>query len=45
MEDNIKIVKSLGNSGLLLKRVSEKIQNEVKEQRREFLSMLLVLVH
>ena len=45
MEDNIKIVKSLKNSGLLLKRVSETIQNEAKEQRREFLSMLLVSVH
>ena len=45
MEDNIKIVKSLKNSGLLLKRVSETIQNEAKEQRREFLSMLLVFVH
>ena len=45
MEDNIKIVKSLENSGLLLKRVSEAIQNKAKEQRREFLSMLLVFVH
>ena len=31
MEDIMKIVKSLENSGLLLKRVSETIQNGVKE--------------
>ena len=37
----IKIVKSLEYSVLLFKVVSEKIQNEVKEQRGEFLSMLL----
>ena len=42
MEDIIKIVKSLEDSGLLLKGVSETIQNEAKEQRRGFLSMLLV---
>ena len=41
MEDIIKIVKSLEDSGLLLKRVSEKIQNEDKEQKGDFLSMLL----
>ena len=40
MEDIIKIVKSLEDSGLLLKRVSEIIQNETKEQKG-FLSMLL----
>ena len=38
----IEIVKSLEDSGLLLKGVSETIQNEAKEQRRGFLSMLLV---
>ena len=37
----MKIVKSVEDSGLLLKGVSETIQNEVKEQRRGFLSMLL----
>ena len=42
MKDIIKIVKSLEDSGLLLKGVSETIQNEAKEQRRGFLSMLLV---
>ena len=41
MEDIIKIVKSLENSGLLLKGVSKTIQNEVKEQNGGFLSMLL----
>ena len=42
MEDIIKIVQSLEDSGLLLKRVNESIQNEVKEQKGGFLSMLLV---
>ena len=37
----MKIVKSLGDSGLLLKGVSETIQNEAKEQKGGFLSMLL----
>ena len=41
MEDNLKIVKPLGDSGLLLKRVSETIQNDAKEQKGGFLSMLL----
>ena len=41
MDDILKIVKSLENSGLLLKRVSETIQHENKEQRGGFLSMLL----
>ena len=40
MEDIIKIVKSLEDSGLSLKGVSETIQNEAKEQKEEFLSML-----
>ena len=35
------MVKSLENSGLLLKEVSETIQNEAKEQRGGFFSMLL----
>ena len=35
------IVKSLEDSGLLLKRFSETIQNEAKEQKRGFLSVLL----
>ena len=41
MDDILKIVKSLANSGLLLKGVSETIQHEPKEQRGGFLSMLL----
>ena len=45
IEDIIKIVKSLEDSGLLLKRVTETVQNEVKEQKREFLSMLLSMLN
>ena len=41
MDDLIKIVKSLEGSGLLLKGVTESVQNEVKEQKGGFLSMLL----
>ena len=41
MDDILKIVKSLEDSGVLLKGVSETIQNEAKEQRRGFLGMLL----
>ena len=41
MGDFIKIVKSLEDSGLLLKDVAETVQNEVKEQKGRFLSMLL----
>ena len=36
----MKIVKSLEYSGLLLKGVTEAIQNETKEQKGGFLSML-----
>ena len=41
MEDIIKIVKSLEDSGLSLKEVTETVQNEVKGQKGRFLSMLL----
>ena len=41
MDDLIKIVKSLEDSGLLLKGITESIQNEIKEQKSGFLSMLL----
>ena len=41
MEDILKIVRSLEDSGLLLKEISETIQNEAKEQKGGFLSMLL----
>ena len=40
-EDPIKIAKSFEDSGLLLKGVTESVQNEVKEQKGGFLSMLL----
>ena len=41
IHDIIKIEKYLEDSGLLLKEVTETVQNEVKEQKRGFLSMLL----
>ena len=41
MEDIMKIVKSLEDSGLLLKGVGETIQNKAKEQKGRFLIMLL----
>ena len=41
MEDFLKIVKSVENSGLLLEGVNEKIKKEAKEQEGGFLSMLL----
>ena len=41
MENIIKIVKSIEHSGLLLRAVTETVQNEVKEQKGGFLSMLL----
>ena len=40
MDDILKIVKSLEDSGVLLKGVSETSQNETKEQRRGFLSVI-----
>ena len=40
-EDIIKIIKSLEDSGLLLKGVTKTVQNEVKEQKAGVLSMLL----
>ena len=41
IEGIVKIVKSLEDSGLLLKGVTETVQNEVKQQKGGFLSMLL----
>ena len=41
MNDIIKIVKSLEESGLLIKGVRKSIKNEAKEQKGRFLSMLL----
>ena len=37
MRDLIKIVKSLENSGLLLKGAIESVQNEVKNKKVDFL--------
>ena len=41
MEDILKIVKSLEDSGLLLEGVSETMKNEAKEQKGGFLCLLL----
>ena len=41
INDIIKIVKSIAESGLLIKDVSETIRNEAKEKKGGFLSMLL----
>ena len=41
MNDIIKIIEALENSGILLKGVTKTIENETKEQTGEFLSMLL----
>ena len=37
MEDIIKIVKPLEESGLLLKGVTETVKNEVKNKKQDFL--------
>ena len=41
IHDIIEIIESLENSGLLLKGVTETVQNEVKQQKGGFLSALL----
>ena len=41
LKDIMKIIKALENSGILLKGVTKKIENETKEQKGGFLSMLL----
>ena len=41
MNDIMKIVKSLEESGLLIKDISETIENEAKEQKDGFLGTLL----
>ena len=41
MNDIIKVIEALENSGILLKRVTKTIENETKEQRAGFLSMLI----
>ena len=44
VDDIMKIIKALQNSGILLKGVTKTIENETKEQRGGFLSMLLSLL-
>ena len=41
LDDLIKIVKSLEDTALLLKGITESVQNEIKERKGGFLSMLL----
>ena len=41
MNDILKIIEALENSNILLKGVTKTIKNETKEQKGEFLSMLL----
>ena len=41
MNDIMKIIEALENSGILLKGVSKTIENETKKQKGGFLSMLL----
>ena len=41
MEDIMKIIKSLEQSELLIKGISETIENEEKEQKDRFIPMLL----
>ena len=41
MKDIMKIIEALENSGILLKGISKTTENETKEQRGGFLSMLL----
>ena len=41
MQDLLKILKSLEDSGILLNGITETVKNEVKEQKGGFLSMLL----
>ena len=41
MQDLLKIVKSLEDSGILLNGITETVKNEVKKQKGGFLSMIL----
>ena len=41
MQDLLKVIKSLEDSGILLNGVTETVKNQVKEQQGGFLSMLL----
>ena len=40
----MKILKSLEESGLLIKGISETVKNEAKEQKGRFLGMLLDII-
>ena len=44
MDDIMKIIKSLGVASLLIKGISETIQNKAKKQEVVFLGMLLVTI-
>ena len=41
MNDKMKIIQALEDCNILLKGVTKTIKNEIKEQKGEFLSMLL----
>ena len=41
MKDIMKVIKSLKESNLMIKGVSESIENKAREQKVEFLDMLL----
>ena len=43
MNDIMKMIKSLEESRLLIKSISETIKNEAKQQKRGFLSILATL--
>ena len=43
MEDIMKIVQSLEDSGLLIKSVSKRIKNELKNKKEDFSECYLVL--
>ena len=45
LSDIMKIVKSLEESGLLIKGISETVENEVKEQKGGFLGTLAATVY
>ena len=44
MEDILKVVKSLEESGLFIKSISETSKNEVKKTKGGFFNMLLVIL-
>ena len=44
MEDIIRIIKSLENSGVLIDEVSKIVKHEIKRQEGRFLGILLVIL-